>query len=74
MTTKDGRAVLGFRRPGPPDTLALLDPATGQTLSLKLSEIATNESAGSLMPAGLTDSLSRQELRDLLAYLGSLGR
>ena len=30
--------------------------------------------AGSLMPDGLTASLSREELRDLIAYLASLGK
>ena len=38
------------------------------------ADIAKREFIGSLMPAGLTDNLSAEDLRDLFAYLTQLGK
>jgi hypothetical protein len=43
-------------------------------MRLARSEIRSQTQAGSIMPAGLVDTLSETELRDLLRYLSGLGR
>ena len=48
--------------------------ATKAESTLQKSQMQTRTDAGSLMPDGLTASLSREELRDLIAYLASLGK
>jgi hypothetical protein len=48
--------------------------ATQQVTTLRKAEMQSRTDAGSLMPEGLTASLSREELRDLIAYLASLGK
>ena len=52
----------------------LLDAATRKPMRLARSEIRSQTQAGSIMPAGLVDTLSETELRDLLRYLSGLGR
>lgn len=52
----------------------LLDAATRRPLRLARSEIQSQTQAGSIMPAGLVDRLSEADFRDLLRYLGGLGR
>ncbi len=74
VTTKSGGTFTGFRRASAPDELALFDGATGKETKLKLTDIADNKPLGSLMPAGLVEKLSAAELRDLFAYLTSLGK
>ncbi|MEK0450831.1 MAG: hypothetical protein RL088_3099, partial [Verrucomicrobiota bacterium] len=74
VTTKSGGTFTGFRRASAPDELALFDGATGKETKLKLTDIADNKPLGSLMPAGLVEKLTREELRDLFAYLASLGK
>jgi cytochrome c1 len=46
--------------------------ATGAVKEFPRKEITRVENTGSLMPEGLTNGLSREELRDLVAYLASL--
>ena len=74
VTTKSGSTFTGFRRASAPDELALFDGATGKETKQKLTDIADNKPLGSLMPAGLVDKLTREELRDLFAYLTGLGK
>ena len=50
------------------------DPATGAETKFAAADIAELKHIGSFMPAGLIDNLSREELRDLFAYLGQLGK
>jgi putative heme-binding domain-containing protein len=68
----DGRAVTGVitRRTG--DTLVLRD-SSGAELRLRKDQVeAMNRSATSLMPEGLDRAMTRDEFRDLLAFLQSL--
>jgi putative membrane-bound dehydrogenase-like protein len=72
VTTKDGRSVTGVitRRSG--DTLVLRD-SSGAELRLRKDQVeAMDRSATSLMPEGLDKSMTRDEFRDLLAFLQSL--
>ena len=73
-TTQSGEIITGYRAPGPPQHLNLRDPATSTLHYLPQSSLAEIKELGSLMPGGLLHSLTRDELRDLFSYLGTLGK
>ena len=73
VTTKKGDVVIGIVVAGNASELILRDPA-GTEHTVAEADIASREMIGSLMPAGLTDSLSGDDLRDLFAYLTQLGK
>jgi putative heme-binding domain-containing protein len=70
---KDGRVLTGNIVAGTAERLTLRDPA-GAEIPVNGSEVKEKKMIGSLMPAGLVDRLSREDLRDLFAYLGGLGK
>lgn len=73
VTTKNGQAIIGVVVAGNASELTLRTPdGTEQTVAE--AEILSREMIGSLMPAGLTDGLSPEDLRDLFAYLTQLGK
>ena len=74
VTTKAGATHLGYRVSDDATELLVRDLGTGQVVRILREEIASRRPAGSVMPAGLVDRLSREELRDLFAYLASLGK
>ena len=74
VVTKDGRTLVGYKQKENDTELTLRDMATNALTTLPKTQIQTRTDAGSLMPDGLTASLSREELRDLIAYLAGLGK
>ncbi|MCB1230099.1 MAG: c-type cytochrome [Verrucomicrobiae bacterium] len=72
VTTKEGQVFTGYEEKEAEGILWLRDTATGQTTPIPPQTIAERKNIGTLMPAGLTNSLERTELRDLVAYLASL--
>jgi putative heme-binding domain-containing protein len=74
VTMKEGEIVTGFRAGGDGADLALRDPAQNKIIHLARSLVAEEKNLGSLMPTGLVNSLSRQEMRDLFRYLAELGK
>ena len=54
--------------------MQLRELASGQTSRFTAAQIAERQEAGSLMPEGLIMNMTREELRDLVAYLAGLGR
>jgi putative heme-binding domain-containing protein len=69
LTTKDGRTLGGFLA-DQDSNVVVLRGFDGNDITIPRSEIATMQGAGtSLMPAGLLEGLSDQQLRDLFAYL-----
>jgi len=72
VTTKGGETYSGYREKEQDGVLHLRDTATGEVKAIPRREIANVEQVGSLMPPGLTKGLSREELRDLVAFLASL--
>jgi putative heme-binding domain-containing protein len=70
---KDGRVLTGNIVAGTGERFTIRDPSGAETV-LQGSQVKEKKMIGSLMPAGLVDRLSREELRDLFAYLGSLGK
>ena len=73
ITKKDGGILSGLLHRKTSDA-TLLRLANSEVISIPNTEIAeTDVSAVSLMPAGLTAGLHKDELRDLLNYLINLG-
>jgi putative heme-binding domain-containing protein len=74
ITKKNGEIISGMLH-RKTDNATLIRQANNEIIEIPTSEIAeTDASPVSLMPAGLTRNLSRDELKDLLAYLMSLGK
>lgn len=73
VRTKDGRVVSGIlRRVERPNTIELITP--NETVIIEKSDIVSKKTiAQSMMPEGILDSLSEQEVIDLVAYLQSDG-
>jgi len=75
IVTKAGGVHQGYeetsRRDG--DAILLHELTSGERLRILRSRVALREEAGSVMPSGLTASLTRKELRDLLKFLSELG-
>ena len=73
-TLKDGRVVTGLLQRKTRDAHLIRDPS-GQVVQVPNGDIAKFDSSPvSLMPPGLTASLRRDELVDLMRYLTSLGK
>ena len=53
-------------------TVTIRDLATGKLREIARDSIEENERNGTAMPAGFTSTLTRIELRDLVAYLANL--
>ncbi len=69
LTTKDGRSIGGFLVDSD-DKVAVLRGLDGQDITLKQEEIQELKPMGrSLMPDGLLNGLSNDEIRDLFAFL-----
>jgi putative heme-binding domain-containing protein len=72
LETKDGTVALGIVRSETNDELVLVLPG-GATNSFAKKQIAKREKlATSMMPSGLNQALTQQDLVDLVEYLASL--
>jgi putative heme-binding domain-containing protein len=72
IQTVDGRVLNGVVREQSDDRIKLID-ANGKSIELETETIEESTvSDVSLMPSGLTDTLSTAEFSDLIAYLESL--
>ncbi len=72
VATKDGESVSGVIQKETPDAIQLAG-ATGQPVMIARNTVTSvTPSALSIMPQGLEQALSKEELRDLVAYLRSL--
>ena len=73
LTKKNGEVISGLLH-RKTNNSTLIRQANGDLVEVPAEEIAgTDVSPVSLMPAGLTGNLSRDELKDLMAFLISLG-
>jgi putative membrane-bound dehydrogenase-like protein len=71
VTTADGRVLSGLLAEDAADRVTVLD-AKGVRTTLRKKEVESlTRAEASLMPEGILDVLSDQELRDLFAYLRS---
>lgn len=74
LALKDGRKLQGYKISESAAEVQLKDMLTGTTSTFSRSDIASRQESGSLMPEGLILNMTREELRDLIAYLAGLGR
>ena len=74
LALKDGRRLQGYKVSETGGELQLRDLLTGQVSRFTAAQIQEKQEAGSLMPEGLIMNMTREELRDLVAYLTGLGR
>lgn len=71
LATADGRVLTGLLLKTELDQVTYVDPK-GEPFTLNTTEIAERRALPtSIMPAGLADLLTDQELRDLVAYLSA---
>ena len=69
ITTRAGRVVTGFLVEQDPQ-MVVLRGLDGQNIPLARADVQEMKAAGvSLMPEGLLDALTEQQVRDLFAYL-----
>jgi putative heme-binding domain-containing protein len=73
VTTKAGRQTLGIKVRETDKELILRD-AEDREVAIPLAMIDEKTDAGSLMPEGLADNLTRAELVDLVRFLSELGK
>jgi len=73
VQTAEGQVITGIQVARSDEELVLRD-ANGKELKIPTATIDEESAGTSLMPAGLIDSLSREELADLVRYLSELGR
>ena len=73
VQTADGQVLTGIQVTRSDAELVLRD-ATGKEMKIPTADIDEESAGTSLMPAGLIDGLSREELADLVRYLSELGK
>jgi len=74
ITLNDGEELTGHIVNEETAALVLHDTLTRQNVRLARGQIRDRHNLGSVMPAGLADSLTPSEFRDLVRYLAGLGR
>ena len=74
VLTKNDQIHQGFHASEDKQTLILRDPAKDELIRIPVGEIAKRKEIGSVMPEGLTNGLTRAELRDLIRFLAELGK
>lgn len=74
LATRDGRRLQGYKVSDVGGELQLRDFLSGTVHRIPNAEITEKQEAGSLMPEGLIAMMTREELRDLIAFLTGLGR
>ncbi|MGB0578564.1 MAG: PVC-type heme-binding CxxCH protein [Limisphaerales bacterium] len=72
ISTKDGRFITGFADGERGGLVRVRDITSGHITTIRRNEVKTRNNSGSMMPQGLTASLTQQELRDLIKFLSTL--
>ena len=74
VTMKDGSVITGFKQTETAEAIAIRDMTTGTVKSIPRNETQSIKTGGTVMPDGLTATLSPQQLADLIRYLSELGK
>ena len=74
VTTKDAEEYQGYQVRETKEELVLRDVLQNTEVRVRRGMIQEKRQNGSVMPAGLADTLTRDEFRDLVRYLSELGR
>ncbi len=72
--TADGQIITGYATTNTDKKLVIRDPSTGKETALDKDELDDFRAMPSMMPEGLTASMSEQQQQDLIAYLIDLGK
>lgn len=72
VQTRDGRTIFGRLESDAPGSITLRDAAGQSHTILRVDVTSMTAATSSLMPAGLDQMMSSQELADLIAYLKRL--
>ena len=72
VTMRDGETLIGVRVPQQDESLVLRDASGAETRIDRSQTASVERQKLSLMPEGLLNTLSREEIGDLLAYLQGL--
>ncbi len=73
VATVDGKVLTGIKQRENKDELVLRD-AEGKDITIPTKDIDDRKDGKSLMPEGLVDGLTKQELVDLTRFLSELGK
>ncbi|MSU51070.1 MAG: DUF1080 domain-containing protein [Opitutus sp.] len=73
-TMKDGTVITGFKQTDTADTIAIRDLTSGEVKTIKRADAAKIQTGGTVMPDGLTATLTEQQLVHLVRYLSELGK
>ncbi|HQR43691.1 MAG TPA: c-type cytochrome, partial [Gemmatales bacterium] len=73
VATVDGKVLTGIKQRENKDELVLRD-AEGKDITIRTRDIDDRKDGKSLMPEGLVDGLTKQELVDLTRFLTELGK
>ncbi|HMP16206.1 MAG TPA: c-type cytochrome, partial [Gemmatales bacterium] len=73
VATADGKVLTGIKQRENREELILRD-AEGKDISIAIKDIEERQDGKSLMPEGLVDNLTKQELVDLTRFLTELGK
>ena len=74
ITMRDGSVITGFKQTETAEAIAIRDMTTGTVKSIPRNETQSIKTGGTVMPDGLTATLSPQQLADLIRYLSELGK
>lgn len=74
VTTKDGETYTGFRANAGDGEFALRDTVRNEVIRIRQDRISQQRNIGSVMPDGLFNQFTREELIDLFRYLAELGK
>lgn len=74
LTLKNGDEHQGYIMREDANGVLLRDTLWNEEVLIRKANIAASRNNGSLMPAGLVDTLTLEEFRDLVKYLSTLGR
>jgi hypothetical protein len=66
--------LTGFKHTETAESIGVRDMASGMVKNIQRSETHEIKTGGTVMPDGLTATLSPQQLADLIRYLSELGK
>lgn len=72
ILTADGDILTGYKHASNDGFLTLRDTTTGEFIEIAQDEIEAEVPGSTVMPAGLTDAMTRQQLQDLICFLSEL--
>ena len=73
-TMKDGSVITGFKQTDTAYTIAIRDMTTGEVKTIPHTDTTKIQTGGTVMPDGLTATMTEQQLAHLIRYLSELGK